>query len=130
MERLQGSKIIGLRRSLYHWKALNMGYNFSLDLISIRGLQRKLWASKFVEVPSLGIPGFPLGSPGTKCHLDVALVERHIVYYKGEGGDFPQVRVLVSLVSPSLPMIRPSTKSAQTMHSPTCCLVCNYSCMV
>ncbi len=26
------------------------------------------------------------GNPGTKCHLDVAPVERHIVYYKGEGG--------------------------------------------
>jgi hypothetical protein len=28
---------------------------------------------------------------GTKCHLDVGLLERHKVYYKGEGGDFPQV---------------------------------------
>jgi hypothetical protein len=32
---------------------------------------------------------FGLGSPETKCHLDVSLVERHRVYYKGEGGDFP-----------------------------------------
>jgi hypothetical protein len=24
-----------------------------------------------------------------KCHLDVGLVERHIVYYKGEGDGFP-----------------------------------------
>jgi len=41
----------------------------------------------------LGILGLPFGSPGTKCHLDldVNLVERHKVYYKGEGGDFPQV---------------------------------------
>jgi len=31
------------------------------------------------------------GTHGTKCHLDVGLVERHIVYYKGEGGGFPQV---------------------------------------
>jgi len=34
----------------------------------------------------VGILGFPLGSPGTKCHLDVGLMERHKVYYKGEGG--------------------------------------------
>jgi hypothetical protein len=34
----------------------------------------------------LGISGFPLRSPGTKCHLDVDLMERHIIYYKGEGG--------------------------------------------
>ncbi len=39
-----------------------------------------------------------LGSPGTKNHLDVAPVESHRIYYKGEGGGFPQVRALVSLV--------------------------------
>jgi hypothetical protein len=32
-----------------------------------------------------------LGSLEIKCHLDVSLVERHKVYYKGEGGGFPQV---------------------------------------
>ncbi len=58
-----------------------------------------------------------------KCHLDVGLVERHIVYYKGEGGGFPQVRVVVCLVSPSLLMVLSNTKSAPTMHWPTCCLV-------
>jgi hypothetical protein len=36
---------------------------------------------------------------GTKSHLDVALVERRIVYYKGEGGGFPQVQAVVSLMS-------------------------------
>jgi hypothetical protein len=29
--------------------------------------------------------------------------ERHIVYYKGEGGGFPQVQAVVSLVSPNCP---------------------------
>jgi hypothetical protein len=33
--------------------------------------------------------------------LDVAPVKRQIEYYKGEGGGFPQVRAVVSLVSPS-----------------------------
>jgi len=56
------------------------------------------------------------GSPGTKSHLDVGLVEMHIVYHKGEGGGFPQVRAVVSLVSPSLPVVYPNTKSASTMH--------------
>jgi hypothetical protein len=46
-------------------------------------------------------PKVPSGSPGTKSHLDVALVERCRVYYKGEGSDFPQVQAVVSLVSPS-----------------------------
>jgi len=69
-------------------KALNEGYNFASDLISIRGLHSKLWAPKVATVLTLAILGLPLGGPGTKCHLDVDLVERHIVYYKGEGGGF------------------------------------------
>jgi len=69
-----------------------------------------------VGIPILAISGLPLGSPGTKSHLDVGLMERHRVYYKGEGGDFPQVRAMVSLMSLNLPVARPSTKSVQTMH--------------
>jgi len=57
-----------------------------------------------------------LGVLKQKSHLDVGLVERHIVYYKGEGGGFPQVRAVMSLVSSSLPMVRPSTKNVPTMH--------------
>jgi hypothetical protein len=49
-------------------------------------------------------------SPRTKCHLDVGLMEKHRVYYKGESGGFPQVRVVASLVSLNLPMAIPSTK--------------------
>jgi len=48
-------------------------------------------APKVAGVPTVGILGLPLGSPGTKCHLDVGLVEKHKVYYKGEGGGFPKV---------------------------------------
>ncbi len=47
------------------------------------------------------ISRLPLESPGKKCYLDVGLVERHKVHYKGEGGGFPQVRVILSLVSPN-----------------------------
>jgi hypothetical protein len=43
-------------------------------------------------------------------------MEKRIVYYKGEGDGFPQVQAMVSLVSPSLPMAHPNTKSAPTMH--------------
>jgi hypothetical protein len=67
-------------------------------------------------VPTLAISGLQLGSVKTKSHLDVGLVERHIVYYKGEGGGFPQVRSVVSLVNPNLFVIRPNTKSAPIMH--------------
>jgi hypothetical protein len=99
----------------YRWKDLEKNYNFASNLISIGGLQRKLWAFKVAWVLGLGISGLPLGSPGTKNHLDVALVERHKIYYKGE-----------VVVSPSpghgepceseLPVARLNTKSAPTMH--------------
>ncbi len=46
----------------------------------------------------MGISGLPLGSLGTKSHLDVAPMERRKIYYKGEGGGFPQVQAVVSLV--------------------------------
>ncbi len=65
------------------WKAFDEGYNFALDLISIRGLNTKLWDPKITKVPTLVISGLPFWSPGTKCHLDVGLMERHKVYYKG-----------------------------------------------
>jgi hypothetical protein len=85
----------------YCWKALNKGYNFSLDLIAIGGFHAKLCAPKVARVPTVGISGLPLGSLETKCHLNVAPVERHREYYKGDGGGFPQVWAMVSLVSPS-----------------------------
>jgi hypothetical protein len=58
----------------------------------------------------------PIWESQDKSHLDVGLMESHKVYYKGEGGGFPQVWVVVNLVSLSLPMACPNTKSAQTMH--------------
>jgi hypothetical protein len=61
-------------------------------------MQRKLWVLKVAGVPSLKISRLPLGSLGTKSHLDVAPVERCIVNYKGEGGGFSQVRAVVSLM--------------------------------
>jgi len=78
-------------RPSYHWKDLNKGYNFVLDLNSIEGLHKTLCALKITRVPILAISRLPLGNPGTKCHLDFHLVARHKVYYKGEGGGFPQV---------------------------------------
>jgi hypothetical protein len=97
----------------YHWKTLDEGYNFTSNFISIGGLHTKLWAPKVVEVPTLRILKLQLGSPRTKCHLDASPMAMHIVYYKGEGGGFPQVRAVVSIVSRSLPMVRPSTKVFQ-----------------
>jgi hypothetical protein len=89
----------------YCWKALNKGYNFAENFISIKGLHTKLWAHKVVRISVVRISGLALGSPRTKCHLDVGLVERHKVYYKGEGGGFPQIRAVVSLVSQNYPWL-------------------------
>jgi hypothetical protein len=100
----------------YCWKALHKGYNFASDLIAIEGLHLKVCAPKVTGVIIVGILKLPFGSPGTKCHLDVALVENCREYYKEEGGGFPQVRAVVSLVSPRLPVPRPNTKSVRTMH--------------
>ncbi len=103
-------------RATYHWKDLDKGYNFALDFTSIEGFHTKLWAPIFVGVPTLGISGLPFGSPRTKYHLDVGPMVRHRVYYKGEGGGFPQVQVVVSFVSSNLLVACPSTKNVQTMH--------------
>jgi hypothetical protein len=100
----------------YRWKALDEGYNFALDLTLIGNLHTKLWALKIVEIPTLGISKLPLGSPRTKWHLGATPVAKHKVYYKGEGGGFPQVWVVVNLVNPCLPVIRPCTKGVSTPH--------------
>jgi hypothetical protein len=73
------------------------------------------YEQKVMNAQSLGSPnwdnlGPPLGSPGTKGHLDVAPVEWRRVYYMGEGGGFLRVRVVVSQMSPELPVACPSTK--------------------
>jgi hypothetical protein len=85
-------------RATYRWKALDKSYNFALDCTLIGGLLAKLWGSKVARVPTSGISGLPLGSPRKKNHLDVASVESCKLYYKGEGGGFPQIRAVVSLV--------------------------------
>jgi hypothetical protein len=62
------------------------------------------------------ISGLLLGSPRTKSHLDADAVERRREYYMGEGGGFPRVRVVVSLVSPELPVACPNTKVLQNVN--------------
>jgi hypothetical protein len=88
-------------------------YNFVSDHISIGGLLAKLWGSKVARVPTWAISGFPLGSLETKNHLDVSSVASHEVYYKGEGGGFPQVRAVLNLVCPCCPWFILSLKVLQ-----------------
>ncbi len=57
-------------------------------------------APKLQESQLVGFRDSHSGVPGEKSHLDVSSMASHIVYYKGEGGGFPQVRAMVSLVCP------------------------------
>jgi hypothetical protein len=87
-----------------------------LKIFSIKGMHSKLWAPKIAEVLAMGISGLSLGSPRTKCHLGAGLMAMHKVYYKWEGGGFPQVWAVVSLMNPRSPMVRLNTKSVPAMH--------------
>ncbi len=94
-----------IESATWRWKDLDKGYNFGSDLVAIRLCSKELWVPK---VPGLQpgqfrdnfgtISGLQLGSPGKKSHFDVALAEHCREYYIGEGGGFPWVRAVVSLV--------------------------------
>jgi hypothetical protein len=58
----------------YCWKFLDKGCNFSLDLISIGVLHKKLWASKMTRIPILGISGLSTWESWGKWHLGASLV--------------------------------------------------------
>jgi hypothetical protein len=47
------------------------------------------------------LSGLHFGSPNKMCHSDVASAVKRKEYYKGEGGGFPRVEAVVSLVCPS-----------------------------
>jgi len=51
--------------------------------------------------PAGTISGLHFGSPGNLCHLDIASATSRREYYMGEGGGFPQVRAVMSLLCPS-----------------------------
>jgi len=52
---------------------------------------------KIIKVPTLECP---LGSLKRKCHLDVAPMKRHKVYYREEGGGLLSNLGCVNVVSP------------------------------
>jgi hypothetical protein len=88
---------VASRSATWRWKALEETYNFGLDLVSIQVWGEELWAKVSGLQPGI-VSGLQLGSPGKKSHLDVASVETCRVYYMGEGGGFPRVQAVVSLV--------------------------------
>jgi hypothetical protein len=85
----------------WRWKALKESYNFGLDFTPIRGQSWEIWAPKVSGLQPTTVLGLQLGSHGKKSHLDVALAKSCRVYYMGEGGAFPWIRAMVSLVCKS-----------------------------
>jgi len=94
----------------HHWKALKENYKFASNLIQIRGLSEKLWTYKVPGVQTRTVSRLLLGSPGTNSHSNVGATEWRREYYMGEGGGFPWVRAVMSLMSPKLLVTCPSTK--------------------
>jgi hypothetical protein len=95
----------------YRWKDLDKGYNFASELISIKSPHTKLWTPQSHRNPKFGNLGTPTWESQDK--MPFGPVASHRVYYKKEGGDFPQVRAMVSLVNLNLFVARPSIKSVQ-----------------
>jgi len=62
--------------------------------------------------------------PRKKNHLDVGSMASHRVYYKGEGGGFPQVRAVVSLVCPCCPWLVLTPKVLQLCTNHFVWVVC------
>jgi hypothetical protein len=75
-------------------------------------MNKELWIPKILGVQIGIVSGLLFGSPGKKCHSDVAAVGKCREYYMGEGGGFPQVRAVVSHVSLGSPVAWPSTENA------------------
>jgi hypothetical protein len=61
-------------------------------------LQSRVMAVQSSGSPVATISGLHFGSPGNLCHSDVASATNHREYYMGEGGGFPWVQAMVSLV--------------------------------
>jgi len=92
---------VASRSATWRWKALNESYNFGLELVPIWVRGEELWSSKVPGLQPMTVSKLQLGSPGKKSHLDVALTESCRIYYMGEGGGFPRVQAVVSLVCKS-----------------------------
>jgi hypothetical protein len=105
-------------RATYFWKAFNEGYNFALYLIAIWGLHAKLCAPKSQKSQLGEFRDFHLGVLGQKTIWSGPRGELQSIYYKREGGAFPQLRVVVSLVNPNCPwfVLAPKVLQLCTNH--------------
>jgi hypothetical protein len=79
------------RRELQHW------FRTRPD----PSLERGAMAVQSSESPAGTLSRLHFGSPNKMCHSDVASATSRREYYMGEGGGFPRVWAVVSLVCPS-----------------------------
>jgi hypothetical protein len=79
------------------WRGLQLWFRSCCDPT----LQSGVMAVQSSGSPVGTISGLHFGSPGNLCHSDVAFATSRREYYMGEGGGFPRVRAVVSLVCPS-----------------------------
>jgi len=105
-------------RATYYSKDLNKGYNFALNLTSpqlevctqsygppkSRKSQFREFRDSNFRVPGQNDIWVLVLWPGTENSI------------RGEGGGFPQVWVVMNLVSSCLPVAHLCTKTAPTMH--------------
>jgi hypothetical protein len=75
----------------YSWKGFDKGYNFPLDIASIKYLHKKLWVSKVPGVLISKISRCLTWKSQKKWHLGATPMASHKEYYKGEGDGFPQI---------------------------------------
>jgi hypothetical protein len=88
------------RRELQLWFKPRSDPSSSLNLVPIRVRGEKLCTSKVPGVQIRTISKLHFGSPRKKSHLDASAAESCREYYMGAGGGFPQIRAVVSQVSP------------------------------
>ncbi len=86
------------QRATCRWKVLDKTYNFASTSPRSEVCSQSYWAPKSQECPLARFQDSHTGVSGEKSHLDVGPVERSRVYYNGEGGSFPQVWAVVSLM--------------------------------
>jgi hypothetical protein len=79
---------------------------------------------KLQECPLARFQDSHTGVSGEKSHLDVGLMERSRVYYKGEGGGFPQVRAVMSLMCMCCPWFVLALKVSQLCTNHFVWVVC------
>jgi hypothetical protein len=82
------------RRELQLFFRLHFDQRFSRKVMRLQSRGSPRWR----DSPLAGFRDSHTGVLGEKSHLDVGPMERSRIYYKGEGGGFPQVQDVVSLV--------------------------------